>query len=412
MNGSNRQGFKNGRVRWTPTWTVSGKWNIKEESFLSSIQPITSLNLRASYGLTANAGTASNTLPVLRSRITSRRFRFTDRELGIKIQDLQNDDLTWEKQFETNMGLDVGLWKGRIHLTADVYRRNGFDLFDYVTTSGVGGKKIQLINNADMVTEGIEVSLRTTNVKSGDFQWTSTLNGSIFKQQITRITNKPTLLDAVDDTGANLVGYPRNSLFSIRFGGLDDKGLPTFKIPKEAEQDPGEVNFEDQGLTLKTPAERAQGVAAYLKYEGPTDPNQSISLQNTFSYKNWSLGIFILASGGNKIRLPTLFTGNFSDLDVYSKSMVNRWLLPGDEKKTNIPVIPDKRLQQTETRRKLRRLYNAYNYSTERVADGAFVRLRTINLTYRFPKKILDRLKLSRLTLSGLVQNPWAHLCR
>ncbi len=405
LNASNRQGLKNGKPQWTPTYTFSGKWNAKNETFLSGINTITTLNLRAAYGLTANSGTATNTLPVFRNGITDRRS-ISDRETLIFIDNLQNDDLTWEKQFETNLGMDIGLLKNKVNLTLDLYQRDGFDLFDFVQTSGIGGEEFKFINNADMETKGFEVSLRTTNITTNSFQWTSTVNISGFKQKISKIQNRPTLLDLVDDTGASVIGFPRNSLFSVKFDGLNDVGLPTFDIPDDDKV--SGVDFQDTGIEIEETENSPGGLLSYLKYEGPTDPNKSLGFQNSFSYKNWSIGIFITASWGNKIRLPALYTGNaFTDLSVYSKNFINRWVLPGDENITNFPVIPDTRLINEIGTTEITRAYNTYNFSTERVADGGFVRLRTINVTYSLSKAILDKIGLSRLTVSGLVQNPW-----
>ena len=91
-------------IRWLPTYTVSGKWNVTEENFMKNVKSINNLALRASYGLTATAGPATNSLAIYKSFITD-RFNIADRETGIQIDELQNGDLTWEKQFETNIGV-------------------------------------------------------------------------------------------------------------------------------------------------------------------------------------------------------------------------------------------------------------------------------------------------------------------
>lgn len=406
LNASNTQGLRNGKVRWTPTYTIGAKWNLHNEAFLQNNDLLNTLSFRAAYGLTAIAGTASNTQAIFRSLLTQGRRDVNDRETGIVIEELQNNDLTYEKQYETNIGADIGILGNRISLTADVYRRKGFDLFDFVRTSGLGGQSFKLINNADMVTRGIELSLRTKNISSGPFEWVSTLNFSAFKQKVTKIENKPNLLDATDDTGASFVGYPRNSIFSIQFAGLTDKGYPTYAIP-----DPDktfDVDFQDTGVSLTSDEGKQKGLLSYLIYEGPSDANRTVSLQNTFTYKNWSLGFFILYSGGNKIRLPALFSPNaFTDVTSYSKNYINRWVLPSDETVTNFPVIPDSRLVDEDGQTDVARAYNAYNFSTERVADGSYVRLRTINISYRLPAGLLQKFFVKNLVISGVIQNPW-----
>jgi TonB-linked SusC/RagA family outer membrane protein len=406
LTASNTQGLRNGKVRWTPTYTFGAKWNVLEENFLQDYGWLTTLNLRGSYGLTAIAGTATNTLAVFRSLMTQGRWRADDREPSIMLEDLRNNDLTYEKQYEANIGLDLGIMNNRINITADIYRRRGFDLFDNVRTSGLGGEDIKFINNANMTTRGVEVSIRTRNIVAGDFQWTSVINLSAFKQRVTKLESKATLLDAVDDTGASFIGYPRNSLFSIRFAGLTSNGLPSYDIPQEDKT--FDVDYQDTGISLTTPEGQAKGLLSYLKYEGPTDANKAFSLQNTFQYKNWSFGFFITASGGNKVRLPALYGPiAFTDLTMYSRDFVNRWTLAGDENFTSVPVIPDSRLVQEHTDDEIRRAYNAYNFSDKRVADGAYVRLRTVNLSYMVPKAVLSRFYVKNMTINAMVQNPW-----
>lgn len=99
-------------------------------------------------------------MAIYKSFITD-RLNLDNRETGIRIDELQNGDLTQEKQFETNLGVDLGMFNNRVSLTTDIYRRKAFDLVDYVVTSGVGGQRIKQGNNANMETQGLEVGITT-----------------------------------------------------------------------------------------------------------------------------------------------------------------------------------------------------------------------------------------------------------
>ena len=79
------------------------------------------------------------------------------------------------------------------------------------------------------------------------------------------------------------------------------------------------------------------------------------------------------------------------------KEFANRWMVPGDEKVTTIPVIASSRQNQNDS--DLSYAYNAYNYSTERIAKGDFIRMKEISLGYDFPKKLIEPLKLNNLSL-------------
>jgi len=393
--GSNRQG-KTLSSRWLPTYSISGKWNVHKERFMNNIDVISGLSLRASYGLSATAGPATNSLAIIKNEITRRQL-INDRENILNITELQNDDLTWEKQFETNIGLDLGLLNNRFRLTTDIFRRNGFDLIDNVRSSGVGGQFIKEGNNADLLTEGIEFAISGTLIKSKDFKWKSSLNFSVIKQEVTALNSKPTVFDLIDPTGGNVVGRPRQSLYSFDFKGLDDRGLPRFNFPENTSN----LNNEITGADFQA----VDNITDYLIYHGPVEPTKSGGFTNTFTYKNVSLSVFISASAGNKIRLDDFYpinignSGNFefTDIGVFRKDAINRWIIPGDEKTTKIPSLLGVREVNNITNEF--RSIIAYNNSTERVADGDFVRLKNISFTYGFPKDLVKKLGLGGMNL-------------
>lgn len=379
--GSNRQGASSSS-RWLPTGTVSAKWNVTGEEFMENVDQVNNLQFRASYGLVATPGSATNALAIFRSQTTN-RLNISDRESALDIRDLKNSELTWEKQYELNLGVDLGLFDNRVNISADVFRRDIFDNVDYVKTSGLGGQFIKQGNNADVITKGVEFSLSTTNIKTDNFRWSSSFNISLYDQEITRLDNQPNVIGLVTGIGGNIEGYAINSLFSYNFDGLNNEGLPTFVLPGDDNQD---IDFQD-----------TENILDYLVYEGSVDPNISGGFSNHFNYKNWNLDLLITGSGGNVVRLNPLYDNVYSDSDVFSKDFVNRWILPGDEKITNIPVIASARLNQKYSN--LERVYNAYNFSTVRVADGSFVRMKSISLSYRLNDAITDKLGLSHFKI-------------
>lgn len=393
--GSNRQG-SNTSSRWLPTYTFSGKWNLKEEDFMKDFEPINNLALRASYGLTATAGPATNSLAIYKSYITN-RLNLDDRESGIGIDQLQNANLTWEKQFETNLGFDLGVFNNRLQLTTDVYSRKAYDLVDYVITSGIGGQTMKQGNNADMETRGLEISLTTKNIITNNFKWSTNLNFSIYNQKITKLGSQAAAYDLIEGSGGNTIGHPRNALYSYHFTGLNNQGLPTFVMKDGQLDNIAGANFFDN-----------DDVTKYLKYEGSIEPNKSFGLSNTFTYKNWSLYVFVVASGGNKIRLNPVYSSEYNDLTVFTKDFTNRWISPGDENRTNVPVIADKALinNYDAQSKSLEIAYNTYNFSDARIANGDFVRLKNVSLSWEFPKALKEKLRVATFTLKGSAINP------
>ena len=110
-----------------------------------------------------------------------------------------------------------------------------------------------------------------------------------------------------------------------------------------------------------------------------------------------TLNLFITYSFGNVVRLDPVFSSEYSDLSATPKEFNNRWIKPGDEKYTNIPVIASK--QQLNNISYLSKAYQSYNYSTARVAKGDFIRMKEISLAYEFPKTITQALNKPLLAL-------------
>jgi len=139
-------------------------------------------------------------------------------------------------------------------------------------------------------------------------------------------------------------------------------------------------------------------------YEGPVDPIFTGGWSNTFNYKAFSLNVFVTYQAGNKIRLYPAFKTEYSDLDATPKEFLDRWVLPGDERVTQVPSILGA-FEQTKLNGASP--YNNYNYSTERVAKGDFIRLKTVSLTWQLPQALTQRLHLSNINVTGAAINPW-----
>ena len=397
---ANTSGQRNGTL-WLPTWNIGAKWNVDREEFLRAYPTISKLALRLSYGLTAKMNEAAvNASAVYRNALTP-RHRLADRENQLDIQHLENRDLTWEKMVEWNAGLELGLWDNRISATLDFYARNSYDLIDLVATSGVGGQYYKYANFGDMRTQGVELGLHTINVKTSDFKWSTSLTFSAMHQEVTRLLNAPTAFDMVAGRGrGNIVGFPRGSLFSFNYDGLDINGLPTFNFGRYP------TNSGEYSHIAGADFSDTQYNKTYLRYHGPIEPQITGGLSNTFSWKQWELSVFFTMQAGNKIRLNPTFDPSFADLNVFSTRYRDRWLNPGDERRTNVPVLPSQGLIEKVGRENIERAYNTYNYSQEMVADGSFVRLKNVALAYRLSESVAKKFRFTSATLRLNVTNP------
>lgn len=385
--GSNRLG-KSTSARWLPTWNVSGAWNAHEEKFFESLRPaLSNATLRLSYSLTAESGPVwvTNSHVVIKSETPWRPFAGV-RESALSIDQVANEDLTFEKKHEFNIGTDLGFLNNRINLSFDWYTRRNYDLIGVINTSGTGGEVSKYGNVASMKSNGVELSLTTKNIVKKDFSWTTNIIYSHTHNEVTDLKSTKRVIDLVSASGFASEGYPVRSLFSIPFKGLNDEGLPTF-----LDQD---GNITTTGIYFQTSDPEKLG---FLEYSGSIDPTDVGSIGNMFKYKNFSLNVFVTYSFGNVVRLDPVFKKEYNDLLAMPKEFENRWVVPGDEKYTNVPVIASKRQNKNDTN--LEYAYNAYNYSTERIAKGDFIRMKEISLGYEFPKSLITPLKLSNLSL-------------
>jgi TonB-linked SusC/RagA family outer membrane protein len=382
--GSNRLG-RSRSARWLPTWNVSGKWSVDQEDFFSHLRPaLSSLSFRASYSLTADRGPAwVNNSTVLIYSSNPWRGKTEIMESAFHISSVENSELTYEKKHEFNAGFDAGFIDDRILFSMDAYTRNNFDLIGQVVTSGMGGVVNKYGNVASMKSSGVELSLTTKNFDRKDFKWTTNFIFSKMKNEVTDLKTTLRTIDYLTGSGYSMQGYPRGAMFSLQFMGLNDEGIPTF-LNEKGELTSTSINFQ------------GTGDSSFLKYEGTIDPTVTGSFGNIFKYKNFTLNVFMTYSFGNVVRLNPVFSNRYSDLTATPREFADRFINPGDEKYTDIPVIASAR--QNRDINNLYVAYSAYNYSTARVAKGDFIRLKEISLSYDLPRKAVEKIKLSSLS--------------
>ena len=389
--GSNGLG-KSRSSRWLPTWNVSGAWNAHEEAWMQRWMEKTNhvlshAALRLSYSLTADRvpSFVSNARPIFYSDIAWRPQGEQQEQMTYLYQ-IANSELTYEKKKEFNVGVDLGFLHNRINLTLDAYWRDNYDLIGIIKTQGVGGMISKYANVATMKSSGFEATLSTRNIQTQNFNWTTDLTFSLATNEITDLESRSNVIDLITGNSSShfRVGYPRSALFSIPFVGLNDEGIPQF-INQNGDKVTSDIYFQEY--------EKLD----FLKYEGPTEPTITGGLNNMFTWKNWRLNIFITYSFGNKVRLDPAFSAGYSDMSAMPKEFKNRWVQPGDEKITDIPAIASVRQYYNDSQ--LGYAYNAYNYSTARVADGGFIRMKDISLTYDMPQRWIHKIGLNTCSL-------------
>lgn len=393
MRGDGSSRFAPGH-RWGFFPSLALAWRASEESFIKENAPVISnLKLRISAGKLGNQNIGDFAYaPTIALGGASANYILGNNLVTGSVQtSISNPELTWEKANQLDLGIDFGLFNNRIAGTIEAYYKRTTDLLWEVPLPLESGFGTSLTNIGKIDNKGIEFTLNTVNISTKDFDWKTNLNINFHKSKITKLNNFSRMSTAIANTGTAMLGYPQRGLFSVRFAGLDGEGIPTFY---------GANNEIVYDMNLQS----RNDVDKILKYEGPLEPKGYGGLTNTFRYKDWTLSFGFVYKYGNVIRLDDEFYPYYDDFSSFPKELKNRWIMPGDENRTSVPAILDKR---TYDRIEGKYTYQMYNKSTERVAKGDFIRLKDLSIGYRFPKEWLTGTCIHNVNLSFQATNLW-----
>lgn len=387
--GSNRLG-RSTTARWLPTWNISGKWAVKEENFLTDVNWLSTLNLRATYGLNASLGNASNSTLIARARRSSRPFHPSASELEIYLESLENSDLTWEKQYELNLGADLGFFDNRLNIEFNYYKRDGFDLIGLYRTNGVGGQMDKMGNIADMNSHGFEVALSARPLQIGDFKWNINVNYSYHKTKLKKLKSSAWVAEATSIYGVPVNGGPVRGIYSARFAGLDGEGIPMFY-----DRNDNKVHY----LEMQTDD------FADFAYSGNLEPTTNAGMQHIFSWKGISLSVLFSGQFGHKKRVMQNFSYAYTDLEALTEHLKNRWRVSGDEVYTDIPAILDADRLNKPDQSNVIMAYNLYGISDRWLADASFIRLKNVGVNYNLPQSLLSKWKIKKVSIGFQATN-------
>ena len=371
--------------RWGLFPSFSLAWEMTNEAFMEDQNIFDRLKLRAGYGAVGNQDIEDFVYATLYYSTINDGIP-TYSGTGLR----GNPSISWESQKQTNIGIDMSFLNDRLSVSLDGFFIKNEGLLQKYDLPGTFGYNQTWGNIGVVENKGFEATINANIIKTKDFNWNTDFIFSNAKNEVTDLKQNANVMELISGNGFAKQGYPVRGLFSIPFVGLDKDGIPVI-INEKGEATSTDINFQERQNT------------GFLKYEGPTDPTITGSLGNMFSYKGFRLNLFITYSFGNVIRLNPVFKAYYSDLTAMTREFKNRWTLPGDEAKTNVPAILSKRMY--DSNEDLKYAYNAYNYSTERIAKGDFIRLKEISLAYDFPKAWINPLKLTDLSLKVQATN-------
>jgi TonB-linked SusC/RagA family outer membrane protein len=365
-----------------PVYSVGGKWLLNNEAFMKSLNWVNRLNVRFTYGITGNAPRPAQaaSFDILQAAANVNYVN----GVGLTVATPGNDKLTWEGTRIYNTGLDFTFFKSRFGGSIDFYVKKTTDLIGPLMTAPLTGYATVIGNYGDLENKGIEFSLNSININQQNFGWTTVLNVAYNKNKITRMATASAITTGTDMINSTFAeGKPAYALFEFLYGGLNASGDP------QIIQADGKLLSEKNGSKPED-----------VHLAGTSQPIWTGGLFNTFSYKGFQLGVNISFNLGhvlfrdfNRVWSEPLYQNNIQP------EFVNRWKVPGDENKTNIP-----RYAYNSSIANARNDFY-YEYSNLNSFNASYAKIREITLSYSLARGFIQRMGAEGLTFRAQVSN-------
>ncbi len=367
-------------TRWGNFWSLSASWRLSQERFMQSLKSVLSdLKLRASYGVNGNLPSS-----YYGYQSTYTTGAFYNGKPSPWESTLGNEELTWEKNYALNLGLDIGLFS-RVNVSLDWYTRTTKDLLMSKQLNSISGFSSLLTNVGQMRNTGVELEVRSNNIKTKDFSWTTAFNLSHNKNKILKLADLPWF---VDGRYVRKEGYPFNTIYLREYAGVDPETGSALYYDNQQD--------ENGNYTKNKVTDPGQASPIPLKDITPTI---SGGFMNTFNYKFIDLSFNLSYSfGGYSYDNASyiLQDDGYSVISNKSTEQRRRWQKPGDI--TDVPrfVYGNKK---------------GGNYNSSRAIHSTdHIRLKSLILGLNAPKAWLQKLGIgnARIYFSGTNLLTWA----
>lgn len=391
---------------WAPSFSFA--WRVSEEYFMKNVSFVSSLKLRAGWGILGNDRIANYlSLPL-----------YTPIKYGVGSETVTalipkhkpNPDLKWEGSTTTNIGIDLALFENRLSVTADAFLKDTKDLLMEKSLPYVTGFSYQWQNIGSIRNKGVELSLHSVNLNTASgFKWTTDFNISFIRNTLKKLQpgeNHMLQRSGFDSNFTEndyiaIVGQPLGMMYGYQWDGVYQAG------DFVANGVTGNTSLKP-GLSKNNLIAPAPGVVKYKDVSGPNGvpdgvidandrtvigngtPDYYGGFTNNFSYKGIDLSVMFQYSVGNDVYNANRMYMNQSDLERTNKmaEVANRWT-PANA--TN--DVPSARGQIRNS------VYSRF------VEDGSFLRLKNITLGYTLPKNLVRKIYVDNLRVYASAQN-------
>lgn len=378
--------------QWVTYPAVSLGWNMEKENFMESLKFVNSLKLRGGWGISSNAGI--NPYTTLGS-LSSGFYNYGQGSTplvnyvnGYTINTLPNPNLTWEKTNGLNIGLDFAVLNSRLSGSIEYYSTKTTDILLSKSLPRSNGANSILDNVGETASKGMEITLSSLNVKSksnGGFSWRSDFTAFFNREKIVALQQ-----GLQQDIGNGwFVGKPITTIYDVKKIGIWQTSEAAAAAVYGAA--PGDIKLEDLDKNNSIGATDRQVI-------GDFQPDFIAGMTQHLEYKNFDMNIVMFGRFGQTVVATYLSAdGGANGYPFFLNSRVNihkvdYWT----------PTNPTNAFPQPDASRD-GLLYT----STLTYQDGSFIKIRSIDLGYNLPSRLLAKAKIQSLRVYVTAQNPF-----
>lgn len=372
--------------RYGNFWSVAGAWNISNEDFLNNMNEISNLKLRASYGVN---GTLPSSLYAWRN-LTGYGTKYME-QAGGGLSGLGNDQLNWESNYSTNIGLDFGLFNQKVYGTIEYFNRDSRDLLLPVSISKVTGFDNVLKNVGEINNKGIELDLGATIISNEKFRWSVGANATFISSKVTQLykgEGESVGQDIIwlDPTGGDgraqfiyREGASTLAFYGYEWAGVDPaNGKNRWFVNDPNNKDAGDFVVDGRGATYEYKK-------ANYKIIGDGMPKMYGGFNTSLEYSGFTLsGSFIYKVGG---KIYDGASKDVADDGYYWERIRSKYYYDNMWTKENpngtLPKIDGNDLE------------DAIQYSSRNLYDASFLRLKNVTLSYNLPASLINKAGIS-----------------
>lgn len=367
--------------RWGDFWSVAAAWNISNENFLKENPVISELRLRASYGVNGTLPTDSYGY----MNLVTYTNKYDKKPGGVRTT-IADNQLTWETNYTTNIGVDIGLFNQRLRATIEYFNRDSKDLLQRMPVSTTTGFSTILRNIGRINNKGIEIEISGDIIRNKDLVWSASLNATYIKSKVTKLYDGADII-WYDPTGGDSrvefiyrEGESTLSFYGYEWAGVDkENGKSIYYVNEPGNSAEGDFTFNGRGATYNYNK-------ANRTIIGDGNPDLYGGFNTNISYKGIDLGLnFIYKIGGS------LYDAAYKDVadDGYYWERIRAKSYYKNMWTVNNPNGTQPKIDGND-------LTDAMQPSTRMLYNASFLRLKNLSLGYTLPQTITKKAMIER----------------